>query len=65
MKRRLATFAAIGPGNRRKVEFLLHNAQYKPGEMPLTNKIRHPHWQQQRFIDLPRPECLAHARHGI
>ena len=38
-----------------------HQAQHKPGEMARSNEVLHRRRQKQRFVNLPRAECLAHA----
>jgi hypothetical protein len=62
IKRWLALLAAVCAGDLRKVEIIVHQAQYKAGEMVLGHEVAHRRRQKQRLIDLPGAECLAHAR---
>src|SRR6266849_8160941 len=61
IKRRLAPLAAVGARDLGEVDCLPHQAQHKAGEMVRRNEVLHRRGQKQWLIDLPRPECLAHA----
>src|SRR5712672_463380 len=58
--RRLTPLAAVGAGDLDDVEFILHQAHHKTGEMVLGHEITHRRRQEQRLINLPGAKCLAH-----
>ena len=45
-----------------KVEMLEHKRHDKAGQVVLADKVLHTRRQQQRLIDRPRPEGLAHKQ---
>jgi signal transduction histidine kinase len=65
IERRLPTIAVIARSDRGEVDLVPHQAQHKAGEMVFGHKVLHLRRQQQRLIDLPGAECLAHAQDRI
>ena len=62
VKRRLPALARIRGFDLTKVEMLEHKRQNEPSQMVLADKVLHARRQQQRLIDRPGPEGLAHKQ---
>jgi hypothetical protein len=62
IKRRLPALARISRFDLTKVEMLQHERQNETSQVVLADKVPHARRQQQRLIDRPRPEGLAHKR---
>jgi hypothetical protein len=62
VKRRLPTLARVSRFDLTKLEMLEHKRQNKASQMVLADKVLHPRRQQQRLIDRPRAESLAHQQ---
>ena len=60
VKRRLPTLARVNRFDLTKLEMLEHKRQNEAGQVVLADKVLHAHRQQQRLIDRPPAECLAH-----
>ena len=62
VKRRLPALARVSGFNCAKIEMLDHQRQDKASQVALADKVLHARRQQQRLIDRPRAESLAHNR---
>ena len=62
VKRRLPALARIRGFDLTKVERLEHKRQNEASQMVLADKVLNARRQQQRLIDRPGPEGLAHKR---
>jgi hypothetical protein len=60
IKRRLSALAPVASLDLPKVKMIEHKRQNKPSQVVLADKILHARRQQQRLIDRPRAESLAH-----
>jgi hypothetical protein len=64
VKRRLPTLARVSRFDLTKLEMLEHKRQNKAGQVVLADKLLHARRQQQRLIDRPPAEGLAHSQHN-
>ena len=62
VKRRLPALARIRGFDLTKVEMLEHKRQNEASQMVLADKVLNARRQQQRLIDRPGPEGLAHKQ---
>src|SRR5580693_5645193 len=62
IKRRLSALARVSRFDGAKIEMLKHKRQNKARKVVLADKVPHAGWQQQRLIDLPGAERLAHEK---
>jgi len=65
IKRRLPALARVSRCDLAKVEALEHKRQNKAGQVVPADKVLHARRQQQRLIDRPGPERLAHEHKQI
>ena len=62
IKRRLPAFARVGRFDGAKIEMLEHKRQNKARKVVLADEVPHAGRQQQRLVDIPGAERLAHEQ---